>query len=198
MPDRADIGAAKRELRARLLAARRTRPADDLRRLDVDLLDAVAAWLDARGAGGTVAGYAPMRGEPGGPALPGCLAAHADRVLLPVLRDDNDLDWATYHDELAPARLGLAEPPGPRLGPDAVGTAGVLIVPALAVDARGMRLGRGGGSYDRALARIGRKAVVLALLYPGERVPEVPTLVHDRPVHGVVIDGRVRMVGSGM
>ena len=51
----------------------------------------------------------------------------------------------------SPARLGLLEPDGERLGVDAIATADVVLVPGLAVAADGMRLGRGGGSYDRAL-----------------------------------------------
>ena len=60
------------------------------------------------------------------------------------------------------------------------------MVPALAVDARGMRLGRGGGSYDRALARVGPARLVLALLYDGECPVIVPAEPHDRPVTGAV------------
>jgi 5-formyltetrahydrofolate cyclo-ligase len=191
--DPAAVGAAKRELRAGLLAARRARPVAQLHRLDAGLVAALTDWLDGH-APTTVAAYAPMPGEPGGPDLPARLAAHATRVLLPVLRPDNDLDWAVYQGELAPARRGLAEPPGARLGVGAVVGAGLVVVPAVAVDDRGMRLGRGGGSYDRALARVPPGALVLALLYPGERVDRVPALAHDRPVHGVVLDGQVTML----
>jgi 5-formyltetrahydrofolate cyclo-ligase len=56
------------------------------------------------------------------------------------------------------------------------------VVPALAVDRRGSRLGRGGGSYDRALARVPAGRPVLALLYDGECPEVVPTEPHDRRV----------------
>ena len=194
-PDPVAVGTAKRRLRVELLAARRAMDPGECHRLDGDLVAALVAWLDARHPM-TVAGYVPMPGEPGGPDLPARLAAHATRVLLPVLRPDNDLDWAVYQGELAPAGRGLAEPPGGRLGIDAVAGAGLVVVPAVAVDARGIRLGRGGGSYDRALSRVGPDATVLALLYPGERVDRVPALAHDRPVHGVVLGGRVTVLGT--
>jgi 5-formyltetrahydrofolate cyclo-ligase len=76
----------------------------------------------------------------------------------------------------------------------------VLFVPALAVDRRGNRLGRGGGSYDRALSRVPRRALVVALLYDGELVDELPTEPHDRPVNAVVTPGGglVRITGSGV
>jgi 5-formyltetrahydrofolate cyclo-ligase len=59
-------------------------------------------------------------------------------------------------------------------------------VPALAVDAAGRRLGRGGGSYDRALARVGPLVPLIALLYDGELVEHVPAEGHDIPVRATV------------
>jgi 5-formyltetrahydrofolate cyclo-ligase len=104
--------------------------------------------------------------------------------LLPVLRADDDLDWARYDGRLALGRRGLQEPVGPRLGIDAVAFAQVVLVPALRVDRQGYRLGRGGGSFDRALRRA--TGITVALLHDGELVDEVPREAHDVPVQGVV------------
>lgn len=134
------------------------------------------------------AAYVPVGAEPGGPGLPDALAAALPpgaELLLPVLLPDGDLDWARYDGTLAPARLGLREPTGPRLGVDAVRTARLLFVPALAVSRTGVRLGRGGGSYDRALDRAG-DALTFALLHDGELIDDVPAEPHDRGVHGVI------------
>jgi 5-formyltetrahydrofolate cyclo-ligase len=76
----------------------------------------------------------------------------------------------------------LLEPPGPRLGIDAVATADVVLTPGLAVDRRGMRLGRGGGSYDRVLGRVPVGTFTCTLLHEGELVARVPAAPHDRPV----------------
>jgi 5-formyltetrahydrofolate cyclo-ligase len=65
----------------------------------------------------------------------------------------------------------------------------VVVVPALAVDRTGQRLGRGGGSYDRALARVGPSILTLALLYDGELVGEVPAGPHDQPVRAAALPG---------
>jgi 5-formyltetrahydrofolate cyclo-ligase len=81
---------------------------------------------------------------------------------------------------------------GSRLGPDAVATADVVLLPGLAVSTRGERLGRGGGSYDRALGRVPPGRPVLALLYDGELLPAVPAEPHDRPVTGVVTPSGAR------
>ncbi|KOX29077.1 MULTISPECIES: 5-formyltetrahydrofolate cyclo-ligase [unclassified Streptomyces] len=139
----------------------------------------------------TVAAYVSVGREPGTRALLDALHARGVRVLLPVLLPDNDLDWAAYEgpDRLARAGRGLLEPVGPRLGPEAVCAADAVLLPGLAVDARGMRLGRGGGSYDRVLARLvraGRDPALVVLLYADEVVGRVPEEPHDHPVHAVV------------
>jgi 5-formyltetrahydrofolate cyclo-ligase len=80
----------------------------------------------------------------------------------------------------------LREPAGCPLGPDAVARADLVLVPALAVDRAGVRLGRGGGSYDRALARVAAKTLVVALLYDGEVHDALPAEAHDRVVSAVL------------
>jgi 5-formyltetrahydrofolate cyclo-ligase len=107
-------------------------------------------------------------------------------VLLPVLLPDGDLDWAVFAGALAAGPRGLLQPPGPRLGVDAVRNAALVVVPALAVDRSGMRLGRGGGSYDRVLARLAVDVVTVALLNDGELLDAVPAEAHDRPVRAVI------------
>ena len=115
-------------------------------------------------------------------------------MLLPVLLPDGDLDWAVYDGEasLAPARLGLLEPTGPRLGLDAVATPDVVLVPGLAVDRAGMRLGRGGGSYDRALGRVPVGTFTCVLLFDDELDRDVPVEPHDRPVTAAVTPSGLR------
>ncbi|MEE4595436.1 5-formyltetrahydrofolate cyclo-ligase [Streptomyces sp. DSM 41524] len=182
--------ASKRALRRRHLTMRSRLTADDIETAGAVLACRALELPELAGAA-TVAAYVSMGGEPGTHALREALRARGVRVLLPVLLEDDDLDWA--EDEgpgrLAPARRGLLEPEGPRLGPRAVTGADVVLLPGLAVDRRGMRLGRGGGSYDRVLARLaaaGADPALVVLLYDGELLDEVPQEAHDRPVHAAV------------
>ncbi|HET9380429.1 MAG TPA: 5-formyltetrahydrofolate cyclo-ligase, partial [Streptomyces sp.] len=171
----------KRTLRREFLAARSRLTADDVRDAAAALAGRALALPELAGAG-TVAAYVSVGSEPGTLALLDALRARGARVLLPVLLPDDDLDWGEYatRDALArvrrEGRMTLREPAGPRLGPDAVTGADAVLLPGLAVDTRGMRLGRGGGSYDRVLARLAHAradpALVL-LLYDAEVVERV-------------------------
>ncbi|HEX2103281.1 MAG TPA: 5-formyltetrahydrofolate cyclo-ligase [Solirubrobacteraceae bacterium] len=148
--------------------------------------EALAAHADEIEAD-TVAAFVAVRGEP--PTLPllAALRAHGRRVLLPVLREDMDLEWAEFESEdaLRPARLAIPEPTGPSLGLEGIGDAGLVLAPALAVDRAGGRLGQGGGSYDRALERAG--APVVAIVFDDEVLDErLPVEPHDRDVAGVL------------
>ncbi|MFC8615352.1 5-formyltetrahydrofolate cyclo-ligase [Micromonospora purpureochromogenes] len=181
---------AKRETRVALLAHRRalTAPqrAEAAARVRAELVDLVRRLRPRR-----MTGYVPVGSEPGGPELPEALHAALPgpaELLLPVLRDDLDLDWAAYDgpDSLVAAGRGMREPAGRRLGRTAIGEAELVVVPALAVDHRGLRLGRGGGSYDRALARVPGRVLIVALLHDGELVEALPAQPHDRPVHAVI------------
>lgn len=187
--DEADgaVAAQKVALRDQLLTVRHRRSLLAVGEDAVAIAEALATAPEVRRAA-TVAAYVSIGKEPGTGPLLDLLTAAGKRVVLPVLLPDNDLDWAEYDgpDDLAAAGRGLLEPVGRRLGVDAVATADVVLVPALAVDRTGMRLGRGGGSYDRALGRVPRGTFVCALLYDGELLDRVPHDDHDRPVTAVV------------
>jgi 5-formyltetrahydrofolate cyclo-ligase len=144
-------------------------------------------------AAGSVAAYLSFGTEPDTLNLVEHLRSRGVRVLVPVLRGDLELDWTEYGDNTRNAQnSGRSwQPDGPLLGLDAVAGADAVVVPALAVDAHGMRLGRGGGSYDRALARVPRDRLVLALLYDGECPVPLPAEPHDRPVTAVATPGKV-------
>ncbi|WP_405820644.1 5-formyltetrahydrofolate cyclo-ligase [Streptomyces sp. NBC_01390] len=190
----------KRTSRRDLLAVRGGLTAADVEAAGAELA-ARALGLPELAHARTVAAYVSVGTEPGTRALIDALHARGVRVLLPVLLPDNDLDWGAYAGagSLMEVRHGgrmvLLEPSGDRLGAEAVTGADAVLLPGLAVDDRGMRLGRGGGSYDRVLARLERSGVdpaLVVLLYDSEVVARVPAEPHDRPVHAVVTPSGVR------
>jgi 5-formyltetrahydrofolate cyclo-ligase len=188
--DRTDsIAAQKIALRDQLLTTRRRHSLLDIGEHATAIAEHLLGSDPVRKAA-TVAAYISIGNEPGTGPLIEHLYAAGRRVLLPVLLPDNDLDWALYTgaQDLMPAGRGLLEPPGPRLGPDAVATADVVLTPGVAVDRTGMRLGRGGGSYDRVLGRVPVGTFVCTLLYDGEIVDSVPVDAHDRPVRAAVTE----------
>ena len=157
MQAKAALRTATLSRRARLSAADRAAAGEAL----------AAALHDLLADATRVAAYAAFGTEPPtAAALKDCTA-----VLFPVLLPGGDLDWATG-------------PDAPRLGRQAIADCDVVLVPALAVDGEGNRLGRGGGSYDRALRRA--TGLTIAVLYDGERVDTVPAEPHDVRVHAVV------------
>ncbi len=179
-----EVRRRKSDLRARLLSAR-AQLSPQVREEGGRFLRDALLELPEMGMAGTVAAYYSIGTEPDTRRLLYALWKRGTYVLLPLLQPDGELDWASYEgpDSLVPGPRGLLEPGEPARGVDAVARADVVLVPALAVDASGNRLGRGGGSFDRALARVGPLIPVIALLYDHELLDAVPAEPHDRPVN---------------
>jgi 5-formyltetrahydrofolate cyclo-ligase len=133
-----------------------------------------AALQDLVASATRVAAYWAIGNEPAVTVQPGWL--------LPVVTSDWDLDWAVYDGTLVRSR-GLLEPAGPRLGVAAVASCDLVLVPALLVDRTGVRLGKGSGSYDRALTRA--TGLTVALVGDAELVDVLPTEDHDVRVAAV-------------
>jgi 5-formyltetrahydrofolate cyclo-ligase len=155
------------------------------------LRDALLARPELEMAAG-VAAYVAIGTEPPTSGLLFALWKRGTYVLLPRLLPDGDLEWASYEgpDSLVEGPYGLLEPTEPSRGTEGVRGADVVIVPALAVDLSGLRLGRGGGSYDRALARVDPGILKVSLLYDGELVDRLPSEPHDQRVSAVVTPTR--------
>lgn len=182
---RVGVQEAKAALRERILETRALLDATDLAHAARSLRDAALGTPEIAAAR-RVAAYVSVGREPGTGPLLQALTARGAEVLLPLLLPDGDVDWALYAgpDGLAPATRGLLEPVTTPLGLDAVTTADVVLVPGLAVDRSGTRLGRGGGSYDRVLARVAGRAFTCVLLHDGEVLDmPMPKEAHDVPVH---------------
>jgi 5-formyltetrahydrofolate cyclo-ligase len=170
---------SKADARGRALGVRaaRSQPARDVARTQIRSV--LRDWLTAAelAPGSRIAAYEPLRTEPGSVELLADLTNAGYVVLVPVTLSDKDLDWTVWTGTGENRRT---------LGVDAIGSASLVLVPALAVDPVGNRLGRGGGSYDRALTRIAAGTPVAALLFAGEVLAQVPTDPWDHPVTAVI------------
>ncbi|MGH3773489.1 MAG: 5-formyltetrahydrofolate cyclo-ligase [Pseudonocardiaceae bacterium] len=188
----------KGALRRRLVAARRAVPGAVREVEAVTLAGAVLAL----GLAGTVCAYWPVGDEPGSPELLDGLARRGCRVLLPLVDPLGPLDWAEYTGmgsmragslragSLRAGSLELLEPTGPRLGRAAIATAVLVLVPALAVDRHGTRLGRGGGHYDRSLPLASPGTPLVAIVRDDEVLATLPAQPHDVPVTAALTPGR--------
>lgn len=154
---------AVRAERAKLTPKMRASAAEGFARVVTD--------LPAVRTAGTVAAYANRTTEPSTEALLERLSRAGVRVLLPALGPGLGRDWAWYTtpDALAPRSPGRPpEPDGPRLPSETIALADVVVVPALAVDTSGTRLGQGGGWYDRVLTMVRPGVPVIALVHEHE------------------------------
>jgi 5-formyltetrahydrofolate cyclo-ligase len=196
------VSATKTELRAQILLARRSLAPE---RHDAEA-HALCSHLSAFISGvDTVCAYVPVGSEPGSIELIDLLLRTDVRVLLPVARHDAagipmPLQWGPYRPgDLVEARFGLREPAGPWLPADAVAAAAVVLVPALAVDRAGVRLGRGAGFYDRSLVLSDPAARLVAVVRDDEVVDKLPAEPHDvRMTHALTPRGGLVALGSGM
>jgi 5-formyltetrahydrofolate cyclo-ligase len=170
--------------RTRLLAARAAIP-ESARNADDAALTAAAVRL-AEGVADPVCAYVPVGPEPGGPSLVDALVEAGHDVLLPIVpRVRGPLEWARFDGTFERGPLGLREPGGPRLGVEAIGLAGLVLVPGLAVDRDGIRLGRGAGYYDRTLPYARARLVIV--LYDNELVEHLPAEPHDHRVAAALL-----------
>jgi 5-formyltetrahydrofolate cyclo-ligase len=195
----------KQTLRRQLLAKRRSLAPQRDRGADADAIAAAAsALLDSlllppSGAGEhpsydgqpCVAIYRSMPSEPPTEALAEMLHARKVTVIVPETLPDMDLDWR---------ELRADGTEGPALGLAAIGTALVILTPAMAVDHSGTRLGKGGGCYDRALARRHPDARLVAIVNDEEYAAwPLPSDAHDVRMNAVITPGRgfTPIEGSG-
>jgi 5-formyltetrahydrofolate cyclo-ligase len=131
--------------------------------------------------GQTLCSYVPVGSEPGSAQMLDDIADFGVRVLLPVVVGRGPLDWAWYAgpESLRPGPYGLLEPIGERLGAAALRIADLVLVPALAVDRFGTRLGQGAGHYDQSLPLTAPGTPLVAVVRDQEIVEELPVEPHD-------------------
>lgn len=200
----------KRALRSRLRRVRAGRPVPDPGAAALADAALAAGLLDPAGRPGVVgpvatAAYLAAPGEPDPALIAAAVRAAGGLVVLPIPHPDRSLGWALDDGRHVPAPgLGVSMPAGPQVGVGARGLAdlgvGLVLVPALAVDRAGGRLGQGGGYYDQLLAELGSRSggrpAVVALVHPDEVLPAgaIPREAHDAAVDAALTEcGLIRL-----
>ena len=140
-----------------------------------------------------VAAYFSTATEPGTESLLDSLWAGGIHVLTPRVQGDS-LVWVetTRESELKIGPFGIREVQGDHF--EELNVAQVIVIPALATDPMGFRLGQGGGFYDRALAPFPNPPLLIAVVHDREDLLDIPVESHDARVDVVVTELRVRYI----
>lgn len=180
------VAMTKQDIRQAHTSARKQLTEDVKAAKDAALTGAVVS--QAKGL--KIAAYSPLGSEPGGKNFVEELHAVAAEVWLPLSGKDGMLTWSLYEgpESMAPGALGIAEPTGEQYDSTTLADLDIIFAPALAVDKSGMRLGKGAGYYDRALAAAQPRPKVIAVVYAEEVIDEVPHDSFDQAVDSVITD----------
>lgn len=189
----ADVDLRKRALRRELLTRRRALSLEVTRAVGEKITEHVVE-TSAFERASRIALYAASGGEPDLRTLFDA-GRRADKVvLLPVCGDDRRLRFHVADDwsGLSPGRFGLLEPSA-RSESVALDEIDLVLVPCVAVDERGVRLGRGGGWYDRSFAGLGGDGAPcrVACVHAFQCVKRVPAASHDGVVDAVASEGGI-------
>jgi 5-formyltetrahydrofolate cyclo-ligase len=180
-----DLPARKARLRAELAERLRQVPPDAAARAAEAVASRVRA-LEAFARSDAIALYAALADELPSRPLFDAVREAGKTALLPRTQGDALVFCAvTSWEELVPGRYGVAEPPDRA---DRMEPSGLVIVPGMAFDRDGHRLGRGRGYYDRAFADPGRAGPLVGVGYSFQLRSEVPHGAGDRRVDEVVTD----------
>lgn len=189
MPEDPDV--QKRILRAELRERRQNMPAHE-RELATEGFTARLEELIGSTEAESISCYLSMPSEPDTRPFVNWAEAQGIRVLFPITREDGLLDWTVGEEATETVGLhGTPEAVGELLGPMAINDVDLILIPAAAIDASGMRLGWGRGYFDKTLGSMGKCPPVYAVVFDSEFVEHVPREVHDQPVNGVVTPTRI-------
>lgn len=178
----------KDELRQQMRQIKRQFTQQQLEELSLPI---VARLKDRIKDAQTVVAYYPLPDEVDIRPLLDDLVAAGKTVFLPKVTDDTTMELRRYtgQQDLREGAYHIMEPVGEDILGDSsvaqiIGTDPVVLVPGMAFDSSGHRLGRGRGYYDRFL--IAHPCVIIGVCFDFQKVPEVPTDEHDVPVDEVI------------
>ena len=150
-------------------------------------------WLAAKPQIQTIASYAHFASELNTDDLNQALLDSGFKLLLPRMRASGKMDFYPCQDlgKLHTNRSGIRQPLQTRALPKS--KIDLVIVPMLAFDDTGTRLGNGGGFYDRYLSKHARRPLRLGFAFEAQKsATALPRETHDVPLHWLVTDSRVQ------
>ena len=175
-----EVASLKLELRSKLKADRANRQynPDDAGSLNVHLAELCLSYGASR-----ITCYLPFGDEPDTELFIDWAMENHIEVLLPISNSDGSLHWVKFDGSTEAGIFGFQEATGEIQEPKNIDLA---IIPALAVDRTGVRLGKGKGFYDRALLEFVPLPPVIAVVFNEELLSSLPVESHDQPVDAVV------------
>lgn len=176
----------KTQLRSQLNAGRAAREynPDEASELNIHL-----AELCLSNGAKKVTCYLPFGNEPDTELFIDWALDNDIEILLPVAQEDGTLQWVNFDGDTKVGIFGFHEATGSAVMPSNIDLA---IIPALAVDTQGIRLGKGKGFYDRALLEFKPKPPIVAVVFDSEILPAVPAEPHDHPVDAAVTPAGIK------
>lgn len=185
--------ARKADLRIQLRERRTSLAAEELREREVGFVETGQALLDSlclTSERQAITGYLPSGTEPPVLAMLAAFSSAGHQVFMPICEPERRLSWALWQPgiEMRTSDFGpIQEPVGERHGLEVFASIGLIVLPALAVDGNGNRLGQGGGYYDRLLRRLRdaeQTPVLAAAIYQEDLLPPggLPHETLDQPV----------------
>ncbi|MFM7145406.1 MAG: 5-formyltetrahydrofolate cyclo-ligase [Actinomycetales bacterium] len=199
VPTTDPIAQAKAQARARLRAQRRAVPAAE-REASARAMAAALADADLPRSNTTVAAFLSLPTEPDTAPLIEHSQERGCRILVPAVRGRH-LDWMVLPEhppQFTTGVLGIPELASEPIGRDAepLADCGLVLVPCLALDSTGRRLGQGGGYYDRILAELADVTkggpLLIGVCFPAEFGIDIPVEDHDAAVHGCLTGAGLR------
>jgi 5-formyltetrahydrofolate cyclo-ligase len=186
----------KAQLRQEMARVRAAVPAAEAEAAGREVAARLAAWEPFRAAA-RVALYAAVGGELPTRACFEAVVASGRPALLPKIGAVRQLAFValTRWEDLRPGRHGIPEAPG--TAEDAPAAGDLVLVPGLAFDAAGYRLGRGGGHYDATFPPGHEGPLLVGVAFERQIVASVPHASHDRRMDAIVTERALRCPGRG-
>jgi len=190
--------ASKGEMREAALKAREGLSHEELLGLSNAIMKNVISSPEYKNSK-VVATYVAKRGEVETEGIIRHSLKLGKRVIVPVTHPESTSlvfsEIRDYKRELAPGRFGVPEPLSQYLRPISLSNADLILVPLIAWDDRGYRLGHGKGYFDRALAGAGVTSVTMGLGLESQHVRRIPEGKHDVPLKALATERRVVRIG---